>query len=1003
LNCFQRSTRLNPNAAEAWAGQGIANLALKRPRQALKNFERALELESTLAAAWVGQGDAWLQLKEFEKALPGFIQALQLQTNLLVALIGQGEAQLGLNRPGMALRSFNEAIGRDPNSVEAWSGRSRVQQSLGLEKEARESLRRATQLRRAEGNQVPRRLVLLLPVLGSGVALQWLLRTSLTSASDNPSVPVASPLEEQVEPIPAEDLDLPKLSPSPSAQPRLKEASESQSPDAQSQQGLTASGKKNAADAQSEPTFTIGGQEEDIAAAIPDSVPVKQTAQASPDGEQDLQIDSVLPQKAVPDPELPSPESIRQAPVERQAKQKSRKQSRRQLQEQSPYYPNPQPPVETDGLQTESEMSTKVEVDSVEVDSILPQKAVLDPKLPSTEDIRQIPNGRQANQSLPQRPSKEWDQSYYPQSSRPNPKGMQDPLPPPAATKQVEPDQLGQSDASKANPAANPDASVIQPAQSKPTVAPDGKRSPNIAPVQPSIPKRQEQNQSGKSKNTTVSSKKRKERIAAQRSSPVEPAPPGQVKSFLPQKAGPEPAAPSAESIRKALTQDPAQNLPQESSRLYYPDPNSRQRVNPKEGSSAASPNSPINSVLPQKAVPNPPLPGNDRIQKALAEKNSEQSPGRSSQDFSRTDYSGSDAKGRERRRGSTSEVLQDNQANSLLPQKAVPNPAATSVEQIRQSLSKLSGASTGRKTNIIWPGWFLLTGLLAALILWRTGRLDAKTSSQDTGIKPPEADAPSSATEEGNAQREEGERRIGIAEAPQIAAKSISPASTLVVPTKAASTETAAEAEAETKTASTETEAETETETETETEIRVDVADPENQDGLAKTTEIPETAETPPQEPEAIPSPESSTEPAIKIVPDDVVSQIGHQRLIIDSQASAYVLERSPIQALQSQDNFTTLEPGRYVIRINRGAFSYWKDAPQFTEEPWVLLWIHGGQFINKQTQTTVDSTWVTLNGYNDALALQVIETTTLCGMFMDTHKESNGGQVKLSVLAMG
>ncbi|MFG6100812.1 tetratricopeptide repeat protein [Leptothoe sp. EHU-05/26/07-4] len=124
------------------------------------------------------------------------------------------------------------------------------------------------------------------------------------------------------------------------------------------------------------------------------------------------------------------------------------------------------------------------------------------------------------------------------------------------------------------------------------------------------------------------------------------------------------------------------------------------------------------------------------------------------------------------------------------------------------------------------------------------------------------------------------------------------------------------------------------------------------------------------------------------------------YRRLTIDSQSDCYVLDHAQMSRLQSLGNTTPLAPGSYIVRIKSGNFSYWTNAPDFDPEPWVILWIYGGRVINRKTNVEVGATWVTLNGYDDALKLEVLEGTNLCALFLDTYKDDNSGQVILSIL---
>lgn len=121
--------------------------------------------------------------------------------------------------------------------------------------------------------------------------------------------------------------------------------------------------------------------------------------------------------------------------------------------------------------------------------------------------------------------------------------------------------------------------------------------------------------------------------------------------------------------------------------------------------------------------------------------------------------------------------------------------------------------------------------------------------------------------------------------------------------------------------------------------------------------------------------------------------------RLVVDNRDHRYVLDKKRLKSLQSPANTAQLEPGTYVIRITQGAFHSCPDNQQFFPEPWAMLWIHGGRVINKKTNVGVGETWASLNGYSDALILAVEETTTLCGLFLDTDT-NHSGSVTLSIM---
>lgn len=121
---------------------------------------------------------------------------------------------------------------------------------------------------------------------------------------------------------------------------------------------------------------------------------------------------------------------------------------------------------------------------------------------------------------------------------------------------------------------------------------------------------------------------------------------------------------------------------------------------------------------------------------------------------------------------------------------------------------------------------------------------------------------------------------------------------------------------------------------------------------------------------------------------------------LKIHSKHNCYQLDAETMQKLQEETAVSTqLQPGTYLLRIRSGAFNYQANDHQFGE-PLVMLWIYGGKLINKKTNVPTAATWSTLNGDDDTLTLEVLETTTLCAFFFDSYLEDNEGEVTLSVV---
>ncbi|WP_413164311.1 hypothetical protein ACL6C3_00435 [Capilliphycus salinus ALCB114379] len=128
-------------------------------------------------------------------------------------------------------------------------------------------------------------------------------------------------------------------------------------------------------------------------------------------------------------------------------------------------------------------------------------------------------------------------------------------------------------------------------------------------------------------------------------------------------------------------------------------------------------------------------------------------------------------------------------------------------------------------------------------------------------------------------------------------------------------------------------------------------------------------------------------------------------KRLTIDSKKNCWKLNQNQLKSIRRHNsNFIDLEPGEYQIKVKEGNISYWQQQDEkFKLEPWAMLWVNGGKFITKYpeqgAENTVSESWCSLNGYQDKLNLKVLEKTTLFGLFFDTVKEDNQGQVVLAI----
>lgn len=117
-----------------------------------------------------------------------------------------------------------------------------------------------------------------------------------------------------------------------------------------------------------------------------------------------------------------------------------------------------------------------------------------------------------------------------------------------------------------------------------------------------------------------------------------------------------------------------------------------------------------------------------------------------------------------------------------------------------------------------------------------------------------------------------------------------------------------------------------------------------------------------------------------------------------VHSQENCVLLDSEAMKKLQRTAVSRTLKPGTYHFRIQSGTFSYQSQVQ--AGEPVLMLWIYGGRVINKKTNVEVRATWATLNGYEETLVLEVLETAIISAFFFDTHLEDNAGKIVLSAV---
>jgi len=122
---------------------------------------------------------------------------------------------------------------------------------------------------------------------------------------------------------------------------------------------------------------------------------------------------------------------------------------------------------------------------------------------------------------------------------------------------------------------------------------------------------------------------------------------------------------------------------------------------------------------------------------------------------------------------------------------------------------------------------------------------------------------------------------------------------------------------------------------------------------------------------------------------------------LIIDSQQHRYPLEATQWSQLEQLASTVSLQPGTYLICIEKGAIGcFGNNQPPFEPEPWVVIWLQGGRFIHYPAQAEATASWVILNGYADVLTLDVLALTYLRALVFNTDAAASIGRLSLLIL---
>jgi tetratricopeptide (TPR) repeat protein len=108
---------LMPSNAVPFNGRGKAQLALKRPAGAMRDFSRAIVLNPRYGQAFANRAEALVALHRYHEAVGDYTSALEFGNVTARIYRGRASVYMRLKKPGLALADAARARDRDPSVV----------------------------------------------------------------------------------------------------------------------------------------------------------------------------------------------------------------------------------------------------------------------------------------------------------------------------------------------------------------------------------------------------------------------------------------------------------------------------------------------------------------------------------------------------------------------------------------------------------------------------------------------------------------------------------------------------------------------------------------------------------------------------------------------------------------------------------------------------------------------------------------------------------------------
>jgi len=136
FKCYDNTTMLNPDDAEAWNYKGASLFRLNKLDEALQCFEKTISLQPSHAGGWSNKGAVLSEQGNYEEAIQCYNVAIELNSNIFQPWLSKAMDLNSLDRYEEALQCCNEALRLDPANGETIYLKNQLLEKLSIPKQS---------------------------------------------------------------------------------------------------------------------------------------------------------------------------------------------------------------------------------------------------------------------------------------------------------------------------------------------------------------------------------------------------------------------------------------------------------------------------------------------------------------------------------------------------------------------------------------------------------------------------------------------------------------------------------------------------------------------------------------------------------------------------------------------------------------------------------------------------------------------------------------------------